>query len=72
MITRTSLSPEMSGNSPLSLKAEVMLLLFITIFGLIGLGLCIGFYTPSDELTSSYTEPTEMQISGIYDRQVKT
>lgn len=71
MITKTSLRTDYGSKSSIGLKAEVYLLLIITIFGIIGLTCCIGLSGGGD-LISANLEHTQEQQTIIYDQQTET
>ena len=57
---------------PFSLRAEVMLLLIITIFGLIGLSFCIGLYGNQDNLSANISSSVDYHLIAENDRENKT
>ena len=57
--------------SPFSLRAEVFLLLIITIFGIIGLSFCIRMGGQSDNI-SARLDPVEEIHEMSYDRPFET
>ena len=57
-------------SSSLSLRAEVVLLSIITIFGVIGLCYSIGLYQVSDGLSADLQDADRVEI--YHDRQAKT
>ena len=66
MLTSTSLKGQMAPLSSISLKAEIALLLIITIFGIIGLSFCMGSYDYCNEFAvDSNNQDIEL---AIYDR----
>ncbi len=72
MITRISSISPIGGKAAISLRAEVMILLIIIIFGLIGLSFCIGLYGQSESLSTSLSDPAEIQTIYEPNRQAKT
>lgn len=72
MVTRTSVPADYSSNSPFSLRAEVMLLLIITIFGLIGLSFCIGLYGHAEDISSNFSSSEKIQLVDKYAQQTET
>lgn len=67
----TTLDAKLGSKTSITLKAEVMLLLIITIFGLIGLSFCIGLYGQNDDVSVNYSAQQEINIS-VSDQYVKT
>lgn len=72
MVTRTTVSADFSKKTQFSLKAEVLLLLFITIFGLIGLSLCIGSYSSDEGISSNFPTAEEYEWIASNDQKAKT
>ncbi len=71
MITRTTLQAELGHKSSFGLKAEVLLLLIITIFGIIGLTFCIGLTESSDAISAHLDHSEDIHLV-TYDRQTET
>ena len=72
MVTRTSIPADYSSNTPFSLRAEVMILLIITIFGLIGLSFCIGLYGHAEDLSSNFSNTDDIQLVSNYGQHTET
>lgn len=70
MITRTLAQETSVISSSLSLRAEVLLLSIITIFGVIGLCYSIGLYQISDGLSADIQDVDRVEL--VHDRQAKT
>jgi len=71
MITRTSIQADFGRRSSISLRAEILLLSIITIFGIIGLSFCIGLYGDCDDYSALLQKDTKTETL-IYDRQIET
>ena len=71
MISKTSLRTDYGSKSSIGLKAEVLLLLIITIFGIIGLTCCIGL-SGNGELVSANLDHAQEKQTIIYDQQTET
>ena len=70
MITRTFTQETSVVSKALSLRAEVLLLSIITIFGIIGLCCCIGLCDISDGLSAEIQKSDIIEIT--HDRQTET
>ncbi len=71
MITRTALQGNNAPKSAIGLRAEIMILSIITIFGIIGLSFCIGLHGPCDDYSAELNNTQSTQIL-IYDQQTET
>lgn len=71
MMTRTQLTADLGPKSPFSLRAEVLLLLIITIFGIIGLSFCIGLCGESEDYSAGVQNINDTELIK-YDRQSET
>ena len=65
------MTADFSRKSSISLRAEVLILLLITIFGIIGLSVCIGLNSGTDNIAGLSADPPAKSVM-IYDRQAKT
>lgn len=71
MITRTTLQGSDAPQSAIGLRAEIMILSIITIFGIIGLSFCIGLNGPCNDSTAELkTEQSAHTV--FYDQQSET
>jgi len=70
MITRTFTQETSVISSSISLRAEVLLLSIITIFGVIGLCYSIGLYQISDDISADFQDVDRVEL--VHDRQAKT
>jgi len=70
MITRTSNQETFSVSRALSLRAEVLLLSIITIFGVIGLCCCLGLSDVSEGLSAEIPQTDSVELA--HDRQIET
>lgn len=71
MITRTTLQGVNAPQSAIGLRAEIMILSIITIFGIIGLSFCIGLNGPCDDCSAEYKTAQSTQTV-VYDQQSET
>jgi len=70
MITRTANQETFAISKTLSLRAEVLLLSIITIFGVIGLCCCLGLSDVSEGLSADIQHTDNTEIA--HDRQIET
>jgi len=70
MITRTISQEQPVLPAAMNLRAEVLLLSIITIFGIIGLCYSIGLYQVTDGLSADIPDADRTEL--IHDREIKT
>ena len=71
MITRTQIPAEIGSKSSIDPKAEILLLLIITIFGIIGLSFCMGLQG-GDDAVSATLHQKDLTEYIAYDQQTET